>query len=87
MRPAAKASAAERNVGAAATQLRADIDAGGCYVAPSVVVLGRGSRSTEELARKDSNLDKVIQSHLCYRYTTGQGGRTTDLTAKAGAVK
>ncbi len=24
------------------------------------------------LPRKDSNLDKMIQNHLCYRYTTGQ---------------
>ena len=24
------------------------------------------------LPRKDSNLDKVIQSHLCYHYTTRQ---------------
>ena len=24
------------------------------------------------LARKDLNLDKLIQSQLCYRYTTGQ---------------
>ena len=25
-----------------------------------------------ELPRMDSNHDKVIQSHLCYRYTTRQ---------------
>ena len=32
----------------------------------------------EWLPRKDSNLDKVIQSHLCYHYTTRHlnwGGR------------
>ena len=40
-----------------------------------------------KLARKDSNLDKVIQSHLCYRYTTGQDRKTTDLMATPGAVK
>lgn len=31
-----------------------------------------------KLARMDSNHDKVIQSHLCYRYTTGQGGVESD---------
>ena len=25
-----------------------------------------------KLARKDLNLDSMIQSHACYRYTTGQ---------------
>ena len=35
----------------------------------------------EWLPRKDSNLDKVIQSHLCYHYTTRHRGRTANIAA------
>ena len=39
-----------------------------------------GSKSISEeigkLPRQDLNLDKVIQSHLCYRYTTRQNEGT-----------
>ncbi len=38
--------------------------------------------SDQWLPRKDSNLDKVIQSHLCYRYTTRQGGEKLNKLAE-----
>ena len=35
------------------------------------VCRGSGIRAQKWQSRKDSNLDKVNQNHLCYHYTTG----------------
>ena len=37
-----------------------------------ILYLSHSQRNLEWLPRMDSNHDKVIQSHLCYRYTTRQ---------------
>ena len=46
-------------------------------------LISRKSFNHNNLPRMDSNHDKVIQSHLCYRYTTRQNEGDSDTISQA----